>query len=241
VTIKTSHTLRKSFLKNISPGIRKNFPAPAPLSLCKSEDCERLFKLPIWNLKQECSIKIPKWNLEAISFCFFRRGVDHLFEIVAGALDQLDRAGHANEDVALRAFEDPPSNIVFGSGVVGPPGIPLLYVPSACTYVTVRLPALVSSTFALILSRPSSNCPSQRSTFAFVPPAFPWPKWKKITSAFLPSFPGTLSCAFRIAEVTSTDSHFAGAVKENSPTLNGFGASAATVVNTNVAKNPVSK
>src|SRR5258705_1184111 len=49
-----------------------------------------------------------------------------------------------------------------------------------------------------------------------------------MTSAFLPSLPATLSCALRIAEVTSTHSHEAGRAKENSPTLNVFGASAAT-------------
>jgi hypothetical protein len=44
-----------------------------------------------------------------------------------------------------------------------------------------------------------------------------------------------------MGDVASTDSHFSGAVKENSPTLNGFGASAANDVMTSVATSPLTK
>src|SRR5437763_1487849 len=62
--------------------------------------------------------------------------------------------------------------------------------------------------------------------FAFVPPPCPPPKLKKITSA-LPLGSLTRSSALRIGDVASIQSHFAGRVKVNSPTLNVAGASAA--------------
>src|SRR5687767_11251438 len=58
-------------------------------------------------------------------------------------------------------------------------------------------------------------------------------------SAFLPSFPGTLSWALRMGEVTSTHSQVAGREKENSPTLKVFGASAAMAWAVNRARQEV--
>src|SRR5438093_9943831 len=104
-------------------------------------------------------------------------------------------------------------------GVLGPPGMPELYVPSVETRVT-RMPFTVS-TFRDGLAGPASgvNCASQRSMFASTDPPSPLPKKNTPSSpgSASPEAAGTRYVTTRIEELGGSAVHPEGGFQERPP------------------------